>query len=87
LPHRAALCRPFVYALLGPQPRKEDVVELGEIVAAFHGIVPTTESVKEFVGQQVWYHPVDNMSKSMLDDEERETVARLEAIAGEIDGR
>jgi len=81
LPQTADECPAMVRRLLGPHPKAADVLELCEIVAAFHGIVPKTDSVKRFVEHQVWYHPVNGRRRSELTQEHRETLSRLEAIA------
>jgi len=68
---------------MGSHPKEAEVLELSEIVAAFFGVVPETESVKEFVERQVWYHPKKDLRPSGLTDDQREIINRLEKIAKE----
>ena len=69
--------------LMGEHPKTAEVLELSEIVAAFYGIPPKTNTVKTFVERQVWYHPKINLQRSELTEQQRETLVRLEAIAKE----
>ncbi len=61
-----------------------EVMELSEIVGAFYGIAPKTDSVKRFVERQVWYHPEDGLQRSQLTEGQREALTRLEAIAEKL---
>jgi hypothetical protein len=81
LPQDAEDCELLVRQLMGTHPQEAEVLELAEIVAAFFGIAPKTDSVKEFVERQVWYHPRKGLRRSGLTDEQRQTLARLEMIA------
>ncbi|MHB8860939.1 MAG: hypothetical protein ACYC6N_00940 [Pirellulaceae bacterium] len=83
LPRNASQCECVVRQLMGSDPQKIEVFELAEIVGAFYGIAPKSDSVKEFVERQVWYHPKSGLERSALTDEQRETLARLEMIATE----
>ena len=73
----------LVQQLMGNNPKRAEVLELSEIVAAFHGIPPKTDTVKKFVERQVWYHPDNRLRRSELTEEQRATLTRLEAIAEE----
>jgi hypothetical protein len=81
LPRDASQCESIVRLLMGPHPPATEVLELAEIVAAFHGIPPTSDSVKEYVERQVWYHPSSELTRARLTDEQRQTLSRLEMIA------
>lgn len=83
LPAEAGDCESVVRQLMGAHPEAAEVLELSEIVAAFYGIAPQTDAVKTFVERQVWYHPRCSVQRSGLTEEQRETLARLEAIAKE----
>lgn len=81
LPSDASECESVVRQLMGPLPVEAEVLELAEIVAAFYGIAPKTDSVKEFVERQVWYHPKSGLERSAMTDQQREILTQLEMIA------
>jgi len=80
-PEAVADCDPWVRRVLGKTPKKADVLELREIVAAFFGVVPQTASVKRLAEQQVWYNPKSRVSESELSGPQRAVLARLTTIA------
>jgi hypothetical protein len=83
IPRTAADCKSWVRLILGSKPSKADLAELREIVAAFYGIAPKSASAKQFVEQQIWYHPKDGLREAKLNAEQRAVLARLDSIAKE----
>lgn len=81
LPPEARYCKPLVHQLIGKSLSAEEVGELSEIVAAYYGITPESDSVRAFVERQVWYHPRRCLRRSDLSEVQRATLKRLEGIA------
>jgi len=84
-PETVADCQPWVRRILGEAGRKEDVLELREIVGAFFGIEPKTASVKRLVECQVWYQPESHLGGPRLSEARRAVLKRLQVIADEIE--
>lgn len=80
LPAEAAGCESVVLHLLGKRAKPQDVRALSDIVAAFYGIAPKSDSVRSFVERQVWYHPNSGLQRSELAENQRELLARLDVI-------
>ena len=80
LPRNAAACDYWVRFILGDKPQKTDLVELREIVAAFYGIAPQSESAKKFVKRQIWYQPQKDLQETQLIAEQQAVLKRLDAI-------
>jgi len=81
LPRTANDCDFWVQHVLNKKPGKADLKEMREIVAAYYGIAPQTDSAKEFVQRQIWYHPEKGLRESGLSAEQKAVLARLDAIA------
>jgi hypothetical protein len=81
IPEASSDCRPWVQRILGKKPRKDDVLELREIAAAFYGIPPHTPSVKRFVEQQIWFDPKRKIAESEATESQRSVLICLSTIA------
>ena len=81
LPRDPHQCDVVVRELLGPHPSRAEVLELLEIVEAFYGRPPKTESVRRFVEGQVWYHPRRSWSLADVPYLQRGVIPRLKWIA------
>jgi hypothetical protein len=83
LPRKANDCDYWVRHVLGRRPTKADLKEMREIAAAYYGIAPQSDSAKEFVERQIWYHPKEGLQEAGLTTEQKEVLARLDAIIKE----
>ena len=81
LPRTAEDCDYWVRHVLGRKPAKADLKEMREIAAAYYGIAPQSESAKEFVARQVWYHPKEGLQEGKLDAGQQAVLKRLDKMA------
>jgi hypothetical protein len=80
VPRTADDCAGVVKGLLGQEPKKEDLQDLREIVAAYYGLTPKTQRIVDFVKNQVWYHPAAKPEDVKLSEEQKAVLAKLDEI-------
>ena len=80
VPRTADDCAGVVKGLLGNEPKKEDLQDLREIVAAYYGVTPKTQRVVDFVKNQRWYHPAAKPEDVRLSEEQKAVLAKLDEI-------
>ncbi len=80
-PQTPAECDSWVRLVLGKAPPKFDILELREVLAAFFGVPPQSDSVRRIVEKEVWYNPKSKLSESQLSEAQRAVLSRLSRVA------
>ncbi len=83
-PQKADECEEWIRTALGQEPKQSVVLELRELLAAFFGVPPKSETVKDFASTQVWFTPDRAIKESELTAEQKAILTRLEEIANNL---